>query len=97
MKVAIAILVVVGLSSGPLACVFAICPQVHNCCPTKKSLNACPLDILSVAKAAKAAIPMAPSNTLSAVLIEAAFVNEKPLSILTDQGGLHLLHRVLRI
>ena len=84
MKLAIAVLTVIGMLSSPIACMSAVCPQPHSCCSGHKSFNACPLDILSLAKAAKATTPAVPATAVIAA-IQPLFTFDIHVSIVADQ------------
>ncbi len=97
MKTAIAIFVLSALLIAPIACAVTVCPEIekHDCCPKSKSFAACPFDILTAAKAALPALPVAILERI-AVLIE-PFTPDAFEPAAADDRDLHLQNRILRI
>jgi len=101
MKLATAILLVLGLLGSPIGCLTRPCDiadGAHDCCSRTPVLTACPFDILASAKAAPDQHPLATQVLIDAVVPPLQCGQVLGICIASldaDQRDLHLRNRVL--
>jgi hypothetical protein len=100
MQLATAILLTLGLIASPIGCLIQPCDisqAPHDCCPRTSAFAACPYDILSSAKTAPPQLAVAVIATVEFPAPPQSATFQTITPVLTDQSGLHLQNRVLRI
>jgi hypothetical protein len=103
MKLATAILLVLGLLGTPIGCLAQPCQIAagsDDCCPRTAVLAACPFDILASAKAVPQHHSVAPHRVVDvpaplAQLQQVLTVGV--VSVAADQRNLHLRNRILLV
>jgi hypothetical protein len=100
MQFAAAILLTLGLIASPVGCLIQPCDfgqSTHDCCPRTPALSSCPYDILSSAKTAPAQVAVAVIYAVDPVVPPQPAVDAPVDLVVSDQRGLHLENRVLRL
>ena len=103
MKLATAILLLLGLFGSPIGCLIRPCDiadGAHDCCSRTPAFTACPLDILASAKAAPDQHALAAQVVMDAVVPPlhcGQILNISIASLDADQRDLHLRNRVLLV